>query len=123
MTPAALLALMSGEQGNFMAATLPGGIEQTEADGQADLCREVVKLPANGSRDPRFAEMGVVFGDEIPGDNVFRSATVPSGWKMQPTDHSYWSNLVDESGKMRATVFYKAAFYDRSARITVVEEK
>jgi hypothetical protein len=28
-----------------------------------------------------------------------------------------WSHLLDEKGRKRASIFYKAAFYDRSARI------
>ena len=119
MTPAAIQALARGEHGNFLAASIPGGIEQQEADGQRDLCRDLVKLPVDGSNDKRLAGMGIVFGDAIPGDGIFRSATVPNGWKLRPTEHSMWSELVDDAGTVRASVFYKAAFYDRSAFIRV----
>lgn len=38
---------------------------------------------------------------------------------MNPTEHSMWSKLIDSDGLERASVFYKAAFYDRNAHITV----
>ncbi len=59
---------------------------------------------------------GVKFGE--PTDDLFRKAELPSGWKLVPTDHSMWSHLVDHNGRERAGIFYKAAFYDRHARIS-----
>jgi len=53
-------------------------------------------------------------------DKVFQYATLPAGWRKQPTDHSMWSDLLDDKGRKRASIFYKAAFYDRSARLNVV---
>ena len=42
---------------------------------------------------------------------------LPAGWKKQATDHSMWSKLLDESGAVVASIFYKAAFYDRIAEM------
>ncbi len=42
---------------------------------------------------------------------------LPAGWKKISTDHAMWSNLVDDKGRKRASIFYKAAFYDRSAHL------
>ena len=36
---------------------------------------------------------------------------------MQATDHSMWSNILDQNGMVRGKMFYKAAFYDRSAHM------
>jgi hypothetical protein len=44
-----------------------------------------------------------------------RSVKLPEGWHIKATDHSMWSNLVDDKGRNRASIFYKAAFYDREA--------
>src|SRR5262249_62223077 len=60
---------------------------------------------------------GVVFGKVVPGDSLFVFVTLPNGWKKVPTDHSMWSNLVDDKGRKRAAIFYKAAFYDRDAHL------
>jgi hypothetical protein len=45
--------------------------------------------------------------------------SLPPGWKVVPTDHSMWSDLVDAKGEKRASIFYKAAFYDRDAFIRI----
>jgi len=42
---------------------------------------------------------------------------LPIGWKKRSTGHSMWNDLVDDKGRVRATFFYKAAFYDRDAFI------
>jgi hypothetical protein len=35
------------------------------------------------------------------------------------SDHAMWSYLVDELGRERVSIFYKAAFYDRSAHMSL----
>lgn len=92
------------------------GIEFDEAQGQQELVHSEL-LPVDGSNDGDVLALGIVFGDPVPGDPLFRKATLPAGWKKRATDHSMWSEIVDEIGKVRAVVFYKAAFYDRSAFI------
>jgi hypothetical protein len=61
---------------------------------------------------------GVVFGSTVEGDPMFRYATLPPGWEKRRTDHSMWTELRDERGRKRASIFYKAAFYDRSAHMS-----
>ena len=114
ITPAALSALVSGDLDNFMVAATPGGIEAQEARGQSDLCSKS-RLPKDHRPECRKAleDAGVVFGDSA--DDLFVNVTLPEGWKLQPTEHSMWSDLLDASGCKRAAIFYKAAFYDMSA--------
>ena len=50
-------------------------------------------------------------------DDLFYKAKAPNGWRIEPTEHSMWNHLFDEDERMVARIFYKAAFYDRSARI------
>lgn len=95
-------------------------IADMEQRGQQELTAQTDKLPKRGSEDPAWAQMGVQFGEEVKGDSLFRYATLPVGWTLKPTDHSLWSELLDNHGRQRATMFYKAAFYDRSAHITLV---
>lgn len=93
-----------------------GGIEAQEKAGQGQLVHSE-SLPTEGSENPAWAKMGVTFGDPNPRDPMFRPATLPAGWKKVGTDHSMWSKLVDDKGRERATIFYKAAFYDRRAHM------
>lgn len=115
--PAALSALLLGEDANFIAAATPGGIERQEKQGQIEQSFKET-LP----RDFRLnfidcrnvlEKLGFVFGDNA--DDLFVNVRFPEGWRKSPTDHSMWTDILDEKGRKRGSIFYKAAFYDRSA--------
>lgn len=93
-----------------------GAIEAQEARGQHELVNSDV-LPTEGSDDPAWAKMGVIFGAPVEGDPIFREVTLPAGWKKESTGHAMHSRLLDDKGRERAGIFYKAAFYDRRADI------
>jgi hypothetical protein len=100
-------------------------ILRQEADGQRSLVNsdtlptDIGKYDRNGESRAALEAFGVVFGEMVEGDPLFQYVTLPDGWKKVSTDHSMWSNLVDEQGRIRAQIFYKAAFYDRSASLSV----
>lgn len=107
----------------------PGGIERSEAAGQADLVESDV-LPGemksyfvgNEQRParPLLESWGFVFADQpVDGDPLFREAKLPAGWKKVATDHAMWSKILDDKGRERCAIFYKAAFYDRKATLNV----
>jgi hypothetical protein len=86
-----------------------------EAAGQRQLVNSTwLPTKANDGDEPYLA-LGFTFGQPDPGDRLFRPATLPEGWSKQGSDHSMWSYVVDEFGRRRVAVFYKAAFYDRDA--------
>lgn len=116
ISPAAFSALARGDMGNAMAAMLLGGIEQQEKDGQSALAR-TQNLPIEGMERCRntLEKAGFVIGE--PADQLFYQCVFPVGWNLKPTDHSMWSDLIDDKGRKRAAVFYKAAFYDQQAFI------
>jgi len=92
-----------------------GAIEAMEKRGQTELVNSD-RLPTDtGSSDEAFLALGFTFGDPDPSDPLFRPASLPPGWKRQASDHDIWSYLVDEFGRRRVAIFYKAAFYDRRA--------
>lgn len=91
-------------------------IEGMEAAGQRQIVNsDRLPVEIKWSTQADLEALGFVFGEHDPGDNLFRKATLPAGWKREASDHSMWSYLVDEAGKRRVAVFYKAAFYDRRA--------
>ena len=115
ISPAAVEALAKGDLANYLVASTPGGIEAQEARGQTDFVAPET-LPIDGTKNREdFEAMGIQFGESV--DDIFVSVTLPEGWKKVPTDHSMWSHLVDDQDRKRASIFYKAAFYDRSAHI------
>lgn len=116
MSPAALNAALSSNLENMVAAMTPGGIEAQEHAGQMQLCAKG-RIPREGCDPKKFEQMGVVFSGQ--GDDLFLDATLPNGWSIKPTEHSMWSDLIDDKGRKRAAIFYKAAFYDRSAHISL----
>lgn len=106
---------------NFVAAVTPGGIEAQEARGQRDFV-ESASLPLKFNLGTRreLELMGVVYGERPADPNaLFCPVRLPEGWKVEPTDHSMWNKLIDDEGRERASIFYKAAFYDRDAFINV----
>jgi hypothetical protein len=109
-SPSALLA-------SAMVFGSNGFIESQESEGQKDLCASTA-LPVDGAEAwETLQSWGVVKGDKL--DDLFFNATLPTGWSLKPSSHSMWSYLHDDRGLKRASVFYKAAFYDRSAHIGI----
>lgn len=96
-----------------------GAIERQEADGQRELVNASV-LPIKGIERLRsmIESNGGSIGEPVAGDTIFVNVVLPTGWTKVATDHSMWSNLLDDKGRKRAGIFYKAAFYDRSAHIS-----
>ena len=90
-----------------------------EAAGQREMVNSDV-LPTD-LRSPKqeFLDLGFTFGDQADGDPMFQHATLPAGWKREGSTHAMWSYLVDGDGFRRASIFYKAAFYDRSAHMSL----
>jgi hypothetical protein len=118
LTVAALAALMAGDGENFIAAATPGGIEAQEVRGQAQFVNsDVLPKRCIGCTREQIEAMGVVFGADV--DDIFVIVVLPAGWAKAPTEHSMWSDLRDERGRVRANIFYKAAFYDRNAHISL----
>ncbi len=96
--------------------TLPAAIVASERAGQRDLER-AQQFPADmGDSRAAFERMGLVFIGPTEGDPIFLDCRFPAGWHKRGTDHAMWSDLLDDKGRKRGAIFYKAAFYDRSAR-------
>lgn len=99
-------------------------IEEQERAGGREMLQATHTLPVDGSDDPKLAELGIVFGEVLEDDPIFREATLPEGWTRRDGEHpyGYWTYLDDENGVQRVAIFYKAAFYDRRATIYAREE-
>lgn len=108
----------------FLVALDPNGrgIEDQEARGQRELVSST-QLPTEVlyATDADLEALGFSFGPPDPSDPMFRDATLPVGWTKQGSAHAMWSYIVDERGLERVSVFYKAAFYDRSAHMGITK--
>lgn len=106
-------------QERVITDAFPDSIYASEARGQRELVMST-QLPVvcHGQKE-ELVRAGVIFGEPCEDDSLFCEATLPDGWTKRPTDHSMWSELVDGDGKVRARIFYKAAFYDRVAHMRV----
>lgn len=106
-----LRALSTGSSGE--------GIMRQEAAGQRSFVKSET-LPTQMSREDRAAleAAGVVFGEVVQGDELFQFVQLPEGWKKTATEHPMHSDLLDDKGRKRAGIFYKAAVYDRDARLS-----
>jgi len=101
-----LLAAMAGEKNS---------IENMEAAGQGAMVRSAdLPIEIQGVTLEEVADhTGIKFGEPV--NELFIAAELPPGWEKKATDHSMHSDLVDQDGRKRAGIFYKAAFYDRRA--------
>jgi hypothetical protein len=102
-----------------MVCGASNAIENQEARGQVHLSTSDV-LPIDCNRQDRgvFERMGIVFQEPV--DDLFVRVDLPAGWKKVPCNHPMWTDLVDNLGRKRAVIFYKAAFYDRSAHMNAL---
>ncbi|MEK7655236.1 MAG: hypothetical protein AAB386_00955 [Patescibacteria group bacterium] len=97
-----------------------GAILQQEAQGQRSfVASETLPTDMTAKDKAGLEKAGVRFGAKVEGDDLFQYVELPAGWKKVPTDHSMHSNLLDDKGRERAGITYKAAFYDRYARLDV----
>jgi hypothetical protein len=105
---------------NLVVAMDPRGIEEQEAQGQRELVNSTL-LPTrlNGDSVEDFEALGFTFGPVKERDPMFREASLPEGWTREGSDHAMWSYLLDERGIRRVSIFYKAAFYDRDAFMSI----
>lgn len=64
-------------------------------------------------------KIGIIVLDSY--DDIFNNVQLPKNWsKKASLESSYWSYLYDEKNRQRASIFYKAAFYDRAAHINFI---
>ena len=114
MNPAALSAALRGDIANALIASTPGGIERQEAEGQKTLVASaMIPKEIRGATRKQLTAMAFKFGADV--DELFVQCELPTGWTKRGTDHSMHSDLLDDQGRKRAGIFYKAAFYDRRA--------
>jgi len=106
----ALLALAVG----MSTGSASSFIEDQERQGQSQLVNSD-RLPSDIRDREAFEALGFTFDKPDADDPMFMPATLPAGWKREGSDHAMWSYIVDELGRQRVAIFYKAAFYDRSA--------
>lgn len=100
----------------------PGAIENQEAEGQKELVASAqlprkCNSPHGLNAAEQYHKMGIQVFTSSKGDDLFLGVKLPDGWTKEATDHSMWNKLIDDKGRVRATFFYKAAFYDRDAFI------
>lgn len=108
----------------LVTGNINSAIERQEKQGQEALVAASDRLPKTFQMFGKFRgwgwdQIGPIWGVNILGeaDDIFLRVELAPGWSIQPTDHSMWTRLVDDRGRERAAIFYKAAFYDRSAHI------
>lgn len=89
-----------------------------EAAGQRQLVASTSFPTAAPIAD--LEALGFTFGPVDEADPLFRPATLPQGWSREGSDHAMWSYILDGQGRRRVAIFYKAAFYDRSASASIV---
>ncbi|MFJ6730044.1 hypothetical protein ACIQPQ_34610 [Streptomyces sp. NPDC091281] len=110
----------------LLAASLGSGghervVTEQESVGQKQLVTsDCLPTELSGATDSHLEALGFVLGQPARDDPLFRPATLPAGWRREASDHTMWSHVVDEHGRQRLAVFYKAAYYDRRAFMRLI---
>jgi hypothetical protein len=117
-----LLNALAGMEAHLRTGDSTNMVLEQEAQGQTELVNsEVLPTRINSPHGvdvkAKLTELGFKFGNVV--DDLFQEVTLPAGWKKVATDHSMWSKVVDDQGRERISIFYKAAFYDRDAFMNV----
>jgi hypothetical protein len=93
-------------------------VENQEKNGQMmEANRQTLPRDMRGITQEQMEGLGFVFGE--PADDLFVYVTFPAGWTKRPTEHSMHTDIVDDKGRRRGGIFYKAAYYDRSAHMSM----
>lgn len=96
----------------------PKAICEQESQGQKELVNSSqLPLDTRGLGKEQYQKMGIKVIGVTKDDDIFYDVVMPKGWEVKETEHSMWTLLIDDKGNERAMIFYKAAFYDRSAHI------
>ena len=91
----------------MMSDSIPSswGIRAKEGSDEARALDDILK------------QLGFEVGEPFGKDAIFRSAKIPEGWEKVAGSHAMHSDIYDNNGFARIGIFYKAAFYDRSANM------
>lgn len=95
----------------------PDAILNQEARGQEQLVHSDILPKEALAYRIQLEALGFQFGDPV--DDLFIACTLPTGWHKEGTGYSMWSTLKDDKGRNRASIGYKAAFYDRWASFSL----
>ena len=96
-------------------------IEQMEQRGAEEVAAQRERLPTEQLDREQAEKIGIQVHEVDAEDPIWTRITLPEGWRIQTTDHVMWTKLLDDKGRKRASIFYKAAFYDRHAHISFEE--
>lgn len=115
--PSSFIAGLSGDY--YHAGFTSDNIVASEVKGQENL--------VNSTQLPIAGEWQILesWGIKRTGssEGLFCDATLPLGWIKRATENTFWSELIDEKGRKRASIFYKAAYYDRDATVTPIVDR
>ena len=114
---ASFIAAMKGDRTH--ASMTSDDIESSEAAGQKTMI-DSTQIPKDGDWELLKSWGLVILGDA---DDLFYDAQLPEGWDLRPTGHSLNTDMIDNWGRKRAALFYKAAFYDRRAEVFVIKNR
>jgi len=112
---ASFVAALKGDR--VHASMTSDDIVVSEAAGQKTMI-DSTQVPKDGDWDLLKIWGVVITGDA---DELFYNAQLPEGWELRSTGHALWTDLIDNCGRKRAGLFYKAAFYDRRAEFFAID--
>jgi hypothetical protein len=95
-------------------------IQSMEKEGQRQVIESSQIPVARHFKDEILEKLGFTLGPKPRAvDVLFQDCALPPNWKRTGGSHDMWSHIRDEQGRERFGIFYKAAFYDRRASMSL----
>ena len=114
---ASFIAALNGDR--VHASMTSDDIEASESAGQKTMI-DSTQIPKHGDWEILKSWGIVIIGDA---DDLFYNAKLPDGWELRSTGHALNTDLIDDRGRKRAALFYKAAYYDRRAEFFAIKDR
>ena len=114
---ASFIAALNGDR--VHASMTSDDIEASESAGQKMMI-DSTQIPKDGDWEILKSWGVSILGDA---DDLFYNAQLPGGWELRSNGHALNTDLIDDRGRKRAALFYKAAHYDRRAEFFAIKDR
>ena len=108
------IAVVDRISSNSRIIAFPVNTEHKAGFQEIFYAKDILPIEGMINFEEQLTAMGFII-DQAEIDSLFRRVSLPPGWKKIATDHSLCLDLVDNLGRKRAGIFFKAAFNDRKS--------
>lgn len=110
---------LAGMMDSYKGGDVANYIYEMEKAGQSQFVNSDTLPKQCDDKTMHMLAMWGIQTIESETDDLFQTVKLPNGWKRIPTEHDMWSHVIDDQGRVRIEVFYKASSHDRRADMRI----